>query len=102
MNRDIRSFFGGAPTNSGKDAEPMEKKTKKGAKASKKRTVLTDEAGRSVTPPRKRPRTAKVQEKVPLIGLVSDIDSDPEEPLPSKYRKRKKPQRIISSGNYAF
>jgi hypothetical protein len=96
---DIRSFFGGKPAKD--NAKPVEKKAgkKRGATAAKKRTALTDEAERSLTPPPKRPRTATVQKKVPIVDVESDVDSDPEEPMNSKYRKNKAAQRIVSSGN---
>lgn len=102
---DIRNFFGGKP--GGSSAAPSDKKPSTGqidkakrAPTSKKRAALTDEADQPITPQKKRPRTAKVQEKTSVVNLDLDTDSDSEEPLKSKYRK--KLQHIISSGNHLF
>lgn len=98
MSRDIRNFFSGTPTSS----VPVPSKASK-RKATKqqdnKRTSLTDEAERPITPPTKRPRPSKAKDRRPTpIEVESDIDSEPEEPLSSKYRKKAK--RIVVSGMF--
>jgi hypothetical protein len=85
MSRDIRSFFGGTPSNADS------KKPEKTGRGSKKRTILSDEENRTITPPSKRPRDAKPS----VINISSEIDSDTE----TKSKSRKKKRIISSSGN---
>lgn len=96
MSRDIRSFFGGAPASSAPVTSSEKRKATKKAQTATKRTALTDASEVPITPPKKRPKTVKIEKKSAVIDLDSDINSDPEEPLSSAHRNKQK--RIIISG----
>jgi hypothetical protein len=103
---DIRDFFNPKPGSSKTQPKAEMSKSKKPASKSvqaKKRTAITDEAQNPITPPAKRPKSAKIPERQAIIELDSDVDSDPEAPLSSKFRNKSKPKsRVIQSGKQLY
>lgn len=82
MQKDIRSFFGGSSSR-----KEIKKTAKSVTSQVKKRTALTDEATRPETPLNKRPKAVSTKKRKLVVD--SDFDSDPENPVSSKFRGTK-------------